>query len=137
MRKFISLLTVLLILGSFFAPLTAFADGEGKGNGGIWDDFTITVNDNDGTATISAKDGQKSGFNGFVNKYKGLISILAVLAVITIVGTIVVNGVRFATSGANPQKRSEAKTALIYSLIGAAIVGVAGALAAFAYNIAA
>lgn len=137
MRKFISLLTVLLILGSFFLPAAVFAKkGEKTNQGGIWTDFDMGEDEN-GNPTIKVKDGEKSGFGAFVDKYKGLISVLAVLAVITIVGTIVVNGVRFATSGANPQKRSEAKTALIYSLIGAAIVGVAGALAAFAYNIAA
>ena len=136
MRKLISLMAVFLILFAFLTPYTALADGENK-QGDIFSDFKIDVNEETGTATIKATNSKKTGFQAFVDKYKGLISILAILAVITVVGTIIVNGVRFATSGANPQKRSEAKTALIYSLIGAGVIGVAGTLAAFFYNIAA
>lgn len=72
-----------------------------------------------------------TGANGTLAKVTRLIAYIAGIVAVIV---IIVAGIMYATSGGDPSKASEAKNAIIYSLIGVVIVVVAQGVIIFVIN---
>lgn len=72
-----------------------------------------------------------TGSNGTLTKVTRLIAYIAGIVAIIV---IIVAGIMYVTSGGDPSKASEAKNAIIYSLVGVVIVVVAQGIIIFVIN---
>jgi len=63
--------------------------------------------------------------SGFGNVIKAIVEILSIIVGIVAVIVIIVSGLRFITSGGDPQSASSARSSLIYAVIGLMIAALA------------
>lgn len=87
-----------------------------------------------GLAEINSSQGCGTG-SGSVNTLVGdIVTIISYVIGALSVVMIIISGARFITSGGDSQKVSSAKSALIYALIGLAVVALTQVLIHFVFN---
>lgn len=74
---------------------------------------------------------KSSSTNPIVKVIKGAILILSYIIGIAAIIGILINGIRFMTSGGDSQSIATARTGLIYSVVGLLIAALAGSIVAF------
>ena len=112
MKKFILISSIILAL---FAPLNAFAEEDSSGSGGSKTFDACKHVKTQGTAVCA---GSKTKAEDVV---KNIISILFWIIGTLAVIVIIYAGIIFITAAGNPGKVAQAKTMIIYAVIGLAV----------------
>ena len=122
MKKFILISSIILAL---FAPLNAFAEEDSGGNGGSKTFDACKHVKTQGTAVCAGS--EKKAEDVVKNIISILFWIIGILAVIVIIYA----GITFITAAGNPSKVAQAKTMIIYAVIGLAVAILAYAIVNF------
>lgn len=122
MKKFILISSIILAL---FAPLNAFAEEDSGGSGGSKTFDACKHVKTQGTAVCA---GSETKVEDVV---KNIISILFWIIGILAVIVIIYAGITFITAAGNPSKVAQAKTMIIYAVIGLAVAILAYAIVNF------
>lgn len=109
MKKFILISSIILAL---FAPLNAFAEEDSGGSGGSKTFDACKHVKTQGTAVCAGSETKAE------DVVKNIISILFWIIGILAVIVIIYAGITFITAAGNPSKVAQAKTMIIYAVIG-------------------
>lgn len=112
MKKFILISSIILAL---FAPLNAFAEEDSGGSGGSKTFDACKHVKTQGTAVCAGSETKAE------DVVKNIISILFWIIGILAVIVIIYAGITFITAAGNPSKVVQAKTMIIYAVIGLAV----------------
>lgn len=123
-----ALLLVLLVISPIFTVNTK-ADDDLWGKDGL--DITISK---DGAKIDTKNANQESAFQTVLKKYQGIISAVLAFAVATCLLFAIINGVKLATTAAQPQQHQQAKKAFGWTLGGTALLGSIALIVRLAYN---
>ncbi len=122
MKKFILISSIILAL---FAPLNAFAEEDSGGSGGSKTFDACKHVKTQGTAVCAGSETKAE------DVVKNIISILFWIIGILAVIVIIYAGITFITAAGNPSKVAQAKTMIIYAVIGLAVAILAYAIVNF------
>lgn len=122
MKKFILISSIILAL---FAPLNAFAEEDSGGSGGSKTFDACKHVKTQGTAVCAGSETKAE------DVIKNIISILFWIIGILAVIVIIYAGITFITAAGNPSKVAQAKTMIIYAVIGLAVAILAYAIVNF------
>ena len=122
MKKFILISSIILAL---FAPLNAFAEEDSGGSGGSKTFDACKHVKTQGTAVCAGSETKAE------DVVKNIISILFWIIGILAVIVIIYAGITFITTAGNPSKVAQAKTMIIYAVIGLAVAILAYAIVNF------
>ena len=122
MKKFILISSIILAL---FAPLNAFAEEDYGGSGGSKTFDACKHVKTQGTAVCAGSETKAE------DVVKNIISILFWIIGILAVIVIIYAGITFITAAGNPSKVAQAKTMIIYAVIGLAVAILAYAIVNF------
>lgn len=120
-RLILSLLLPIIGLGIVLAPATASA----------WDPFQGACSQGGGSSavcTTHSSGNPISGSNGLLTKIANIIALIAGVAAVII---IIVAALHYVTSDGDSKAAGEAKNAIIYALVGLAVIVVARTLIEF------
>ena len=122
-KKFILISSIILAL---FAPLNAFAEENSGGSGASKKTFDACKHvKTQGTAVCAGSETKAE------DVVKNIISILFWIIGILAVIVIIYAGITFITAAGNPSKVAQAKTMIIYAVIGIAVAILAYAIVNF------
>lgn len=122
MKKFILISSIILAL---FAPLNAFAEEDSGGSGGSKTFDACKHVKTQGTAVCAGSETKAE------DVVKNIISILFWIIGILAVIVIIYAGITFITAAGNPSKVAQAKTMIIYAVIGLAVAILSYAIVNF------
>ena len=122
MKKFILISSIILAL---FSPLNAFAEEDSGGSGGSKTFDACKHVKTQGTAVCAGSETKAE------DVVKNIISILFWIIGILAVIVIIYAGITFITAAGNPSKVAQAKTMIIYAVIGLAVAILAYAIVNF------
>ena len=122
MKKFILISSIILAL---FAPLNAFAEEDSGGSGGSKTFDACKHVKTQGTAVCAGSETKAE------DVVKNIISILFWIIGILAVIVIIYAGITFITAAGNPSKVAQAKTMIIYAVIGLVVAILAYAIVNF------
>lgn len=117
-----------LIIGSLFAVLLVFSFvfTTSTANAGLFDGFK-----EEACKGLSA-DGQCSETGGGINKLLGtVLNIFSLVVGVIAVIMVIISGLKFVTSGGDPQRASSARNSIIYALVGLVVALLAQVIVRF------
>ena len=123
---------IILIIGILFSIILspiAFAEGGTNGTNGSGGTFNACKHVVSGQTAVCSGDSKNA-----TNIAKNIISILLWVVGIAAVIVIIYAGITFVTAAGNPSKISQAKTMLIYAVVGLAVAILAYAMVNFVIN---
>ena len=126
MRKTILIISILFSI--ILSPI-AFAEGGTNGTNGSGGTFNACKHVVSGKTAVCSADSKNA-----TNITKNIISILLWVVGIAAVIVIIYAGITFVTAAGNPSKISQAKTMLIYAVVGLAVAILAYAIVNFVIN---
>lgn len=126
MRKIILISSILFSM--ILSPI-AFAEGGTNGTNGSGGTFNACKHVVSGKTAVCSGDSKNA-----TNIAKNIISILLWVVGIAAVIVIIYAGITFVTAAGNPSKISQAKTMLIYAVVGLAVAILAYAIVNFVIN---
>ena len=126
MRKIILIISILFSI--ILSPI-AFAEGGTNGVDGSGGTFNACKHVVSGKTAVCSGDSKNA-----TNIAKNIISILLWVVGIAAVIVIIYAGITFVTAAGNPSKISQAKTMLIYAVVGLAVAILAYAIVNFVIN---
>ena len=128
-RVFALIMLTMLLLGSF--NLSFAKDGKGVGMGNL----TVTMPKDAKTGyTVTGTENEK-GWDGMLGSYRTVIMAVSAFAILTLGGAFVVAVTKIGTSAGNPQARSQAITACLWTGVAIAVIGASGIIFGFFYNV--
>lgn len=138
----IKLLLIALIAVMVISPAFAFG-GSGSGTtstdtGSKSFDDALSIIGDDGsinTSSTIASQTAEGGLNGFIAKYRGLISGLCAVLTITMVGFFALNITKLGATGDNDMARQKAMKGILFSAIAAVLFGGMSAFIGLFWNV--
>ncbi len=125
MKKILVLTTLLLSFLAPFALMPAQVDAANVFN-------KACSNRPNSSVCQESKNG--SNKNPFINIIRAAINLLSLLVGIAAVIGIIISGIRMMTAGGNAESVASARSGLIYSIVGVAVVALAQTIVAFVIN---
>lgn len=123
-----NILVLFTLLFSLIAPQVLIPTHAGAANV-----FSKACNGRpDSSVCQEEKNGDKK--NPFINIIRAAINLLSLLVGIAAVIGIIISGIRLMLAGGNAESVASARSGLIYSLVGVAIVALAQTIVAFVLN---
>jgi len=117
-----------IILTAIFSSNIVFASGDG-----VFDDFDVGIDQNGNLKKPTNKDGDGSGWQGIISKYKKFIVGIAGVGAVTMVLAFIFKFIKLAHT-ADPKSRSEAVIGLMWTGIAAAGLGAVAIITALFYG---
>lgn len=134
-RSLYGYLMLLLVLFSGFMNLEPVqAAGGNMGTGQIWEDFDVKIQEKGVNVTGAGVTDSDSAWKKLLDKYRNLITGVAAIGAVTMVGLFIVNFLKLGASASNPQARSNAITGCIWTGIAAACLGSVAVITGIFYR---
>lgn len=131
-RSFFGLFALLLVLFSGVMNLEpVYADG---GTGKIWEDFDVQIQEKGVDVKGAGVTDSTSAWKKLLDKYRNLITGVAAIGAVTMVGLFIMNFLKLGASASNPQARSQAVTGCIWTGIAAACLGSVAVITGIFYR---
>ena len=140
----VSFLLISLILASIFTPAMAYGGASGtnttsaSGSGGKSFDDALNLIGDDGKINYSstiATGSTEGGLNGFIAKYKSLISGVCGVLSITMILFFILNVTKLSATADNDMARRKTINALLFSAISAVLMGGSSVFIGLFWNV--
>lgn len=133
-RSIYGYLMLLLVLFSGFMNLEPVHAAGGTGTGQIWEDFDVQIQEKGVNVSGAGVTDSDSAWKKLLDKYRNLITGVAAIGAVTMVGLFIVNFLKLGASASNPQARSNAITGCIWTGIAAACLGSVAVITGIFYR---
>ena len=126
MKNFLKALILTVMLITVSTPALSFADSN----------INVTADANGVSINLGDKEvqDQAGAWTKISSQVKYVVSGISAIAVLISVGSLVLGFMQMGTASGNPQKLSQAKTAVMYGVIGLIGIGAVWTIAALALN---